>query len=108
MHFATEDKEDRSIAHCRVNANGRIVIPAALRQQMGLQPGDAVTLTLANGVLQIRPHREVLREIQERMRQLVPDSRCLSEELIAERREEARREMAELDALPAVKRSRIA
>jgi AbrB family looped-hinge helix DNA binding protein len=79
----------------RINENGRVVIPAVIRRQMGLQAGDAVVMEVEDGVLRIESHRARIRRIQESLGRLIPPGRCLSDELIADRREEARREMEE-------------
>jgi hypothetical protein len=62
---------------------------------MGLKAGDAVVMEVEDGVLRIEPHRARIRRIQESLGRLIPPGRCLSDELIADRREEARREMEE-------------
>jgi len=79
----------------RINDNGRIVIPAGIRQRMGIKPGDTLFLTLEGDVLKVEPHLAGIRRVQESLRHLIPAGRLLSDELIAERREEARREMEE-------------
>jgi AbrB family looped-hinge helix DNA binding protein len=79
----------------RVNENGRIVIPAEIRKRMGLMAGDTVVMTLEDGVLRIESQRLKVRQIQEDFKKFAkPDSRA-SEELVANRREEAGREMEE-------------
>jgi AbrB family looped-hinge helix DNA binding protein len=80
---------------CKINQNGRIVIPAAIRQEMGLKAGESVDMALEDGVLRIESYRSRIRRVQESLRHLIPPERCLSDELIADRREEARREMEE-------------
>jgi AbrB family looped-hinge helix DNA binding protein len=79
----------------KINANGRIVIPAAIRLQMGIKPGDSVLMEVEDGVLRMETHRARIQRVQESLRRLIPPERCLSDELIADRREEARREMEE-------------
>jgi AbrB family looped-hinge helix DNA binding protein len=79
----------------RINDNGRIVIPAEIRQRMGIKPGDTLFLTLEGDVLKVEPYLARIRRIQESLRHLIPAGRLLSDELIADRREEARREMEE-------------
>ena len=80
----------------RINANGRIVIPAPMRQQMGLAEGEAVSLELQDGVLRIESYRDRIRRIQQEFKKLIPEGGMLmSDQLIADRREEARREMEE-------------
>lgn len=78
----------------KINENGRIVIPAALRKQMGIKAGESVFMEVDGGVLRMEPHRARIRRIQEEFRKLVPPGATLmSDQLIADRREEARREM---------------
>jgi AbrB family looped-hinge helix DNA binding protein len=79
----------------RLNENGRIVIPAAMRKQMGLKTGDAVLMTLEDGVLRIESHRARIRKIQEEFKQFARPGVLVSDELVADRREEARQEMEE-------------
>jgi AbrB family looped-hinge helix DNA binding protein len=79
----------------RLNENGRIVIPAEIRQRLGLRPGDTVLLSVEDDVLKIESHRARIRRVQESMKQFIPPERLLSDELIADRREEARRETEE-------------
>jgi AbrB family looped-hinge helix DNA binding protein len=79
----------------KINQNGRIVIPAAIRQEMGLKAGESLLMEVEDGVLRIESHRARIRRVSKSLRQLIPPERCLSDELIADRREEARREMEE-------------
>ena len=79
----------------RINENGRIVIPAEIRQKLDIRPGDTLYLTAEGDTLKIESHRARIRRIQESLRRFIPADRLLSEELIADRREEARREMEE-------------
>jgi AbrB family looped-hinge helix DNA binding protein len=82
-------------ARARLNQNGRVVIPAAIRQKLGLSAGDTLLFSVEGDALRIESHRARIRRIQESLRQFIPAGRCLSDELIADRREEARREMEE-------------
>jgi AbrB family looped-hinge helix DNA binding protein len=79
----------------KLNDNGRIVIPAEIRSKMGIKPGDTLFLTLEGDVLKVESQVARIRRIQKSMRALLPGNRLLSDELIADRREEARREMEE-------------
>ena len=82
-------------AKARINENGRIVIPAEIRQKLAVKPGDTLYLTAEGDTLRIESHRARIRHVQESLRRFIPPDRLLSDELIAERREEARREMEE-------------
>jgi AbrB family looped-hinge helix DNA binding protein len=86
---------DEGVVTARLSDNGRIVIPAEIRQKLELSPGDTVLLSVEGYVLKIEPQRERIRRIQQSMRQFLPPDRVLSDELIADRREEARRETEE-------------
>jgi AbrB family looped-hinge helix DNA binding protein len=86
---------DEGVVTARLSDNGRIVIPAEIRQKLGLSPGDTVLLSVEGYVLKIEPQRARIRRIQQSMRQFLPPDRVLSDELIADRREEARRETEE-------------
>jgi hypothetical protein len=58
-----------------------------------VKPGDAVTITAGpSGRITVEPRLAVLKEAQDYFRSLAPESELWSEELIAERRQEARRE----------------
>jgi AbrB family looped-hinge helix DNA binding protein len=86
---------DEGVVTARLSENGRIVIPAEIRQKLELSPGDTVLLSVEGYVLKIEPQRARIRRIQQSMRQFLPPDRVLSDELIADRREEARRETEE-------------
>ncbi len=73
-----------------LSANGRIVIPAAIREVLGIKPGDAIVLEAEDGVLRIESFKQRLGRIQDELIRLVGPERSLADELIAERREEAR------------------
>jgi AbrB family looped-hinge helix DNA binding protein len=79
----------------RINENGRIVIPAQIREKLGLKPGDTLLLRVEGDALFIESQQSRIRRVQESLRRLIPADRVLSDELIAERREEARQEMEE-------------
>ncbi len=82
-------------ATARLNNNGRIVIPAEIRREMGLKPGDAVVMILEDGVLRIESHRARIRNIQDEFKKLARPGALASDELVDERREEAVQEMEE-------------
>jgi AbrB family looped-hinge helix DNA binding protein len=79
--------------HARIAAGGRIVIPAKLRQELGLRPGDRVILDVDHGELRVRSLDAAIRRAQELVAEYVPDGVSLADELIRERREEAAREL---------------
>ena len=79
-------------ARAHVGEKGRLVIPAEIREALGMKPGDSVELRVENHELRISTRRARIRRAQERIRQLVPPGVSLSDELSAERREAAKKE----------------
>ena len=84
-------------AKARLNENGRIVIPAAIRQEMGFAPGDTLLMDVEDGVLRIESYPARIRRIQREIAQFAKPGILASDELIAERRGEARREEEEIE-----------
>jgi AbrB family looped-hinge helix DNA binding protein len=81
-----------TVTTSRVTEGGRIVIPAELRRRFGIEIGESVTLTAEPDGLVITTPAMALRRLQKRFRSVVPEGVSLTDELIAERREEARNE----------------
>lgn len=81
----------------KINQNGRIVIPAAIRRELGLKAGETILMDVEDGVLRIESYPARIRRIQESLKQFIKPGRLLSDELIADRREEARREEEEME-----------
>ncbi|MFN3549528.1 MAG: AbrB/MazE/SpoVT family DNA-binding domain-containing protein [Mesorhizobium sp.] len=95
--FETEDTGLRSVDHVRlkIDGAGRIVIPAEMRAAMLVKPGDTVTARVVDGEFRIVSPAVALKRVQAFARQWKaehPDEPSVVDELIAERREEARRE----------------
>jgi AbrB family looped-hinge helix DNA binding protein len=76
----------------RMSEKGRIVIPTAIREALGMGVGDALDLRVEDGELRIATMRSRIRRAQERARRIIPPGVSLSEELSAERREAAKHE----------------
>jgi AbrB family looped-hinge helix DNA binding protein len=72
----------------KVNAQGRIVIPIELRQQLGLVAGSKLIARLEENRLVLEKPDDVF----QRLRSTFNSSESLVEELIAERRTEAANE----------------
>ena len=84
-------------AKTRLSSNGRVVIPANMREQMGLRPGDSLLLDVEDGILRVESYPARIRRIQNELAEYIEPGILLSDELIAERREEARREREEFE-----------
>jgi AbrB family looped-hinge helix DNA binding protein len=70
---------------------GRLVIPAALRQLLGFEEGDTSVAREEAGQLVLEKQAMVKQRLKAWFAQ-VPSDRSLVDELIVERREEAKRE----------------
>ena len=79
-------------ADVRLGAQGRLVVPAPIRKALGFQPGETLVARVEGGCLVIEKPEAVERRLHAWFRKF--EGRSLAEELIAERREEARREAA--------------
>jgi AbrB family looped-hinge helix DNA binding protein len=69
----------------RVVAGGRIVIPAAYRKALGIQPGDDVVLQLEDQEIRLYSRKQALRRLQDRVAKVVPQNVSLADELLRER-----------------------
>ena len=76
----------------RVNENGRVVIPASYRRALGIKAGDEVILRVEDDELRITTMKRRIERAQRRIRKYVKPRVSLVDELIAERREAAKRE----------------
>lgn len=87
-----------------MGANGRVVIPAELRRELGLKPGDELLATSDGERIVLEARGALLRRIQAEFRAAAGD-RSLVDELIEERRRAATREEKELAAWVKPRRS---
>ncbi len=76
----------------RVNKNGQVVIPASYRKVLGIKAGDEVILRMEDDELRITTMKRRIERAQQHVRKYVEPGVSLVDELIAERREAAKRE----------------
>ena len=76
----------------RVARNGRLVIPADMRSAMLIEDSGHLTARVVEGELRMLTPHAAVRNLQRMMRDAVPAGVSLADELVAERRAEARRE----------------
>jgi AbrB family looped-hinge helix DNA binding protein len=77
----------------KVNENGRVVIPAEFRRALGIRAGDEVLAWMQDDELRITTMRRRIERAQRRARKYLKPGVSLVDELIAERREAAKREL---------------
>ena len=75
----------------QIGAQGRVVIPAALRKALNLTPGDRLIARQEGDSLVLERREAIERRLWE-MFSHIPKEVSLVDELIADRRAEARRE----------------
>lgn len=73
----------------KLGKQGRLVVPAPLRQELGLDQGDELVARAENGRLVFEPKAAVVARLRERFEHI---EGSLADELLAERREEAAKE----------------
>lgn len=78
--------------HVRLDSAGRILIPAAFRERLGVGEGDALVLSMDEQGLLLSTRAQALGKARAIVRRYVPAGDSLTDALIAERREEASRE----------------
>jgi len=81
-------------AETQLGAQGRIVIPVELRRALGLKPGDRL-IARQEGESLILERREAIEKRLLARFACIPRETRLADELIRERRTEARREESE-------------
>jgi AbrB family looped-hinge helix DNA binding protein len=89
----TEEARPKELrARVRMSDKGRLVIPVAMREALGMSVGDVLDLRVVDGELRTSSLRSRILRVQERARRYVKPGTLVSDELSAERREAARHE----------------
>ena len=78
-------------ATTKIVDGGRLILPAEFRRALNLQKGDSITLQLEGNEVRMRSTREVVHQIQSKMKKYKIEG-SIVDDLIAERRREARME----------------
>ena len=77
----------------RLEKSGRILIPAAVRRQLGRSEGSQVLVKVEEpGTLQVTSRSQALARVREEIRKYIPAGQDLAGELIRDRRAEVERE----------------
>jgi AbrB family looped-hinge helix DNA binding protein len=81
------------VYHVAVADRGRLVLPLEIRQKLNIRDGDRVSLTLEDdGSVVLQTVDVAIRRLRGMFKHLAKPGKLASDELIAERRREARRE----------------
>jgi AbrB family looped-hinge helix DNA binding protein len=74
--------------------SGRIVLPAAIRKELGLKPGERLTIAVDEGEIRIFNRKTILEKVRARIIEKRGTLKGILDEFIDERHEAARREAA--------------
>lgn len=80
------------VGRSKIQDGGRLVVPADIRRELGLQTGTDVVLEVVDGSLQVRTMAQVIKQVQDYARQFKREGESVVDEFIAEKRAEAARE----------------
>lgn len=83
----------------KLSDGGRIVIPAAMREEMGVAPGETLVAHVENGELRVRSWLKNLKRIQAELSALKKPDESVVDGFLKERREEQRRSDKRFDRL---------
>ena len=74
--------------HVMMADNGRLVIPASLRQQIGMAKGGKLIASIRDGVLILEPFDVAVRHFRDMTRQYLKPTGSVVEEFLEERKTE--------------------
>jgi AbrB family looped-hinge helix DNA binding protein len=82
--------------YARVSSKGQLVIPASIREELGIEPGTQVELRVEGSKVILEPQTLALKQRRiSQMRGCTAGGRSMTDALIEERRRERERELAE-------------
>jgi len=76
----------------RLSENGRVVIPAHIRKELGVEAGGEILLERQKNGYRLTTRRQRIKEAKEALRRYIKPGVSMVDELIAERREAAKNE----------------
>jgi len=79
-------------ANAQMNSQGRVVIPAPIRREIGIEGPTDLVFTYEDGVLTVQTREMIVAAVQRVAAQYIEPGSSLVDELIAQRRAEAARE----------------
>lgn len=81
-----------------MGAGGRVVIPAAVREELGFAEGEPLVLTVDDGTVRIETYARSVERIRAQVRAMIPPTGDLVDRFLADKRAEAAREDAWVQA----------
>jgi AbrB family looped-hinge helix DNA binding protein len=76
----------------KIAENGRMVLPASVREALGIRKGGDVVLTLDERGVTLRSLDQTIRDVQRLAKKYFPRGKSVVDEFLAERRAEAEHE----------------
>ena len=73
---------------------GRVLIPAAIRKELGLGEGEELIIRMKNGSIEMYTLAEAIRRAQEYCKQFKKSGESVVDELLEDRRREVPKELA--------------
>jgi AbrB family looped-hinge helix DNA binding protein len=83
---------ERQVYNLKVDASGRIVLPAQTRERLHIAGGDTVIIVEDETGVHLKTRDQLLAEVQAHFAQHVPRGVLLSDEINADRRSEIERD----------------
>lgn len=83
---------EHQLFHVRVSDGRRVVLPAEVCKQLGIDVGDTVVVDVAGGKVELHTFDTTLAEFRALLASKIPPGVSIVDELLAERRAEAERE----------------
>jgi AbrB family looped-hinge helix DNA binding protein len=90
-----QESHQREPARVRVDSAGRVSIPAALRQKLGIESGEDLILSEDDRGIHLQTFEQVVKAVQEMFAGYRVPGVSVVDDLIREREEEAGREYGE-------------
>jgi AbrB family looped-hinge helix DNA binding protein len=87
-----ESRRGETIYQSKVDASGRISLPAEIRASLGVEVGDFVIVKQEGSSIEILTPMQAVRKAQKYFQKLVPPGVSLADEIIQEHRDEVARE----------------
>jgi AbrB family looped-hinge helix DNA binding protein len=93
LDLSWHEVQDRgmTLRKTHIGPGGRVVLPAAVRERLSLEVGDEVVMNADGHAVTIMKPEDALRHARDLVRRYVPAGRRLSDELVVDRRREAKR-----------------